>query len=291
VTRNATKTSTKVTVAATEAIQPKQLNNTFQSMDHGNDKDVKDKDNANEDSNAEDSNEDTSLHALMIRMIRIHLHLTRNKPLYMNSKKSQQTTTKIFITTTKTPATKINKGSPRKPPTSPAMTRIAARTTYNPAQPNPYVKKPLPKNMEVIIQDSSSDKELEIPTPDNDNTDAFTPVQRKNNRNNSNQNQRHVTMDTPEETDAADDTMMADIPTTPGEPETIDIQRECRYSVIVSVPPSTKPWKAFSDLLRKFLKIYSRTDHKKLHIAPWDPELAEVGNRKKYATYFSGYPN
>jgi hypothetical protein len=58
--------------------------------------------------------------------------------------------------------------------------------------------------------------------------------------------------------------------------------------------------------LKKLLKSLQEQSTKKLHIAPWDPELGEVAenikkpsdfpegsakNRKTYATYFSGYPN
>jgi hypothetical protein len=117
-------------------------------------------------------------------------------------------------------------------------------------------------------------------------------------------------MATPEETPPAMDltevTATNDLPSTPGEPTLIDITRKCRYSVIVSVPPSTEPWKTFSDLLKKFLKSLQEQTTKKLHIAPWDPELGKVAdnikkpsdfpeglarNRKTYATYCSGYPN
>jgi hypothetical protein len=88
--------------------------------------------------------------------------------------------------------------------------------------------------------------------------------------------QRCVTLTTPEamEEDNATEATTPTIPN-PEDPDVIDTQLECRYSVIVSVPASTEPWKAFTDLLKKFLKSIQDQTTKKLFIAPWDQELAE----------------
>jgi hypothetical protein len=81
-------------------------------------------------------------------------------------------------------------------------------------------------------------------------------------------------MGTPEKMDES--TENPTTPTTPtpvDTPPIIDSKRECRYLVIVTVPPFTKPWKAFTDLLKKFLEYIQDQTTKKLYIAPWDPEL------------------
>jgi hypothetical protein len=65
------------------------------------------------------------------------------------------------------------------------------------------------------------------------------------------------------------------------EPTPADIQRECRYSVIMTVPPSNEPWKAFVELLRKFMKLIHDQASNKIHISTWDPELKETEKRIK----------
>jgi hypothetical protein len=95
-------------------------------------------------------------------------------------------------------------------------------------------------------------------------------------------------------------------PTTLEEPTATDITKECRYSVTITIPPSTEPWKAFTDTLKKFLKLIHEQVHNKIYIATWDPEFEDTEkiikkpgdfpegaakNRKHYANYFSGYPN
>jgi hypothetical protein len=121
--------------------------------------------------------------------------------------------------------------------------------------------------------------------------------------------QRHVTINTPTETPPTMNAIADSVPppSVPGEPSQINIKRECtRYSVIVSVPPSTEPWKTFADLVKQFLKSIQEQTTNKVHIAQWDPDLGEhddpikkpsdlpegsAKNRSKFSTYFSGYPN
>ena len=105
------------------------------------------------------------------------------------------------------------------------------------------------------------------------------------------------------------DTEMHSPPSTPinlTEPTPIDINKECRYSVTISIQPSPEPWKAFHTTLQQLLKLIQEQVHTKIHIATWDPELDETEkiiktpndfpegaakNRKHFANYFSGYPN
>jgi hypothetical protein len=70
-------------------------------------------------------------------------------------------------------------------------------------------------------------------------------------------------------------------------------------------PSRHRPLKVFTDLRKKFLQHIQDQTTKKLHIAPWDPDLESaslikkpkdfpdgtVKNQTKYATCFSGYPN
>jgi hypothetical protein len=96
------------------------------------------------------------------------------------------------------------------------------------------------------------------------------------------------------------------MPPSVDEPIPTDIMKECRYSVIITIQPSTEPWKAFADNLKKLLKLLHEQVHEKIHITVWDPEHEEtekvikkpkdfpegaVKNRKHYANYFDGYPN
>jgi hypothetical protein len=138
------------------------------------------------------------------------------------------------------------------------------------------------------------------------NNDSFTLVWSKKKK--SKTTQRRATLATP---DAVDENNAPEESPPPPNPipegvDAINTQLECRYSVIVSVPASTEPWKAFTDLLEQFLKSIQEQTTKKLFITPWDQELAESKNLikkpndfpegsakkwKMYATYFSGYPN
>jgi hypothetical protein len=59
-------------------------------------------------------------------------------------------------------------------------------------------------------------------------------------------------MSTPKKMDESMETPKT--PTTPtpiDTPPIIDSKRECQYLVIVTVPPFTKPWKAFTDLSKR----------------------------------------
>jgi serine-aspartate repeat-containing protein C/D/E len=51
------------------------------------------------------------------------------------------------------------------------------------------------------------------------------------------------------------------------EPTLVDIHRDCRYNTIMTVPPSTDPWKAFAELLKKFLKLIQEQVSDKIHIS------------------------
>jgi inorganic pyrophosphatase len=74
----------------------------------------------------------------------------------------------------------------------------------------------------------------------------------------------------------------------------------------MTVPPSNEPWKAFVELLRKFMKLIHDQVSNKIHISAWDPELEETEKRikkpkdfpeglpkkrKHFTNYFSGYLN
>jgi hypothetical protein len=76
--------------------------------------------------------------------------------------------------------------------------------------------------------------------------------------------------------------------------------------VTVTVPPSTEPWKAFQEILKKFLKLIQERVSKDIFIATWDKESDELEktikkprdlpegaakNQKHFANYFSGYLN
>ena len=82
--------------------------------------------------------------------------------------------------------------------------------------------------------------------------------------------------------------------------------KECRYSLMVTVPPSKDPWPVFVNLLRKFLKLIQEQVHKNVWISTWDKEMettekiiklpkdfptGSAKNRKHFSNYFSGYPN
>jgi hypothetical protein len=156
---------------------------------------------------------------------------------------------------------------------------------------------------------------IEATVANNNNQDQddnpYTLVQAKKKK--AKKTQRKVTVTTPDEM-ASPDKMEEEstTPTTPprlstiDSPQTIDTKKACRYLVIVTVPPcSTEPWKAFTDLLKKFLQYIQDQTTKKLHIATWDKELEAASlirkprdfpdgtakNRNTYVTYFSGYPN
>jgi hypothetical protein len=74
-------------------------------------------------------------------------------------------------------------------------------------------------------------------------------------------------------------------------PTPIDIKRECRFSVIMTVPPSNEPWKAFSELLRQFMKFIHDQASDKIHISTWDSELEGTEKRiKKPKDFPEGLP-
>jgi hypothetical protein len=111
--------------------------------------------------------------------------------------------------------------------------------------------------------------------------------------------------------DMEEDSEPDDPTPTPGEPAPADTSCDCRYLVILSIPPSTEPWKVFTDLLRtspkNILQISTRTNYQEtthrtvgprtrdedtlLIKKPSDFPEGSARNRKKYVTYFSGYPN
>jgi hypothetical protein len=79
---------------------------------------------------------------------------------------------------------------------------------------------------------------------------------------------------------------------------------DCRYSLIIMVLPSAKPWPKFVEILRKTLKFLQDNTSKSLWITNWDNEQEEkiiktpkdfpegkAINRKLFSHYFSGYPN
>jgi hypothetical protein len=163
----------------------------------------------------------------------------------------------------------------------------------------------MPAKHDTTPSDTTNPKPTQVQDA---NTDSFTLVRAKKKK-----TQRRVTLATTEEMDAdtnpeETNTATETIPpsTTPEDPVAIDIQRECRYQIIISVPASTEPWKDFTDLLKKFLKSLQDQTTKKLFIASWDPDLASpeplikkatdfpegsAKKRMKYVNYFSGYPN
>jgi hypothetical protein len=155
---------------------------------------------------------------------------------------------------------------------------------------------------------------IKAPVANNNNQDQddnpYTLVQAKKKK--AKKTQQRVTVTTPDEMASPDkmeeeSTALTTPPrlSTIDSPQTIDTKRACRYLVIVTVPPSTEPWKAFTDLLKKFLQYIQDQTTKKLHIATWDKKLEALSlikeprdfpdgtakNRNTYATYFSGYPN
>jgi hypothetical protein len=92
-------------------------------------------------------------------------------------------------------------------------------------------------------------------------------------------------------------------PTLPAAIETAPTM-DCRYSLIITVPPSAKPWPKFVEILRKTLKFLQDNTSKNLWITNWDNEQDEkiiktpkdfpegkAINRKLFSHYFSGYPN
>jgi hypothetical protein len=46
--------------------------------------------------------------------------------------------------------------------------------------------------------------------------------------------------------------------------------------VTVTFPPSTEPWKAFQEILKKFLKLIQDQVSKDIFIATWDKESDEL---------------
>jgi hypothetical protein len=85
-----------------------------------------------------------------------------------------------------------------------------------------------------------------------------------------------------------------------------DMTTECRYSMIITVPPSISPWPKYVDILRKCLKLLQDQMHTNLWIAGWDPESdltnlvikkpkdipeGKATNRKLFSHFFSGFPN
>jgi hypothetical protein len=82
--------------------------------------------------------------------------------------------------------------------------------------------------------------------------------------------------------------------------------KECRYSLIITVPPSDKPWPKFTEILRKKLKYLQDNTSKHLWLANWDNEQdadirimktpidipeGKAVDWKHFAQMFSGYPN
>jgi hypothetical protein len=206
---------------------------------------------------------------------------TKDKNTEKSNKKAHDDEQKAQRTKTPLPPPTIPMSNPTTTMKWTQMTKTLI-LTYSPANiltthlPKPtHTTKPrfhLLITTKPPIQDNTSEDELEISTkPDDDSTD-FTPVH--NTRKKNTTTPRQVGMATP------DDNMDVEAdpdapPPTPGDPIPIDNDRDCRYSVILSIPPSTEPWKVFTDLLKNFLKSIQEQTTKKLHIALWDPELAE----------------
>jgi hypothetical protein len=102
---------------------------------------------------------------------------------------------------------------------------------------------------------------------------------------------------------AGTDAMDTEDPTLPDEFSNVP-SMDCRYSLIITVPPSAKPWPKFVEILRTTLKFLQDNTSKNLWITNWDTEQEEkiiktpkdfperkAINRKLFSHYFSGYPN
>jgi hypothetical protein len=85
-----------------------------------------------------------------------------------------------------------------------------------------------------------------------------------------------------------------------------NIDNECQYSRIITVPPSNTPWPKFAEILHKVLKLLQDQLNTNVWIACWDTENDGVEktikcpkdipeskaiNRKLFSHYFSGFPN
>jgi hypothetical protein len=92
----------------------------------------------------------------------------------------------------------------------------------------------------------------------------------------------------------------------PNLPTLPDMKNECRYSMIITVPPSTAPWPKYVEILRKCFKLIQKELNTHVWIASWDPESdvttkilkspkdipeGKATNRKLFSHYFSGFPN
>jgi hypothetical protein len=79
-----------------------------------------------------------------------------------------------------------------------------------------------------------------------------------------------------------------------------------RYSLIITIPPSEKPWIKFIEILRKTLKFLQDKTSKRIWLTNWDTEQdgvekiiktpkdipeGKVVNHKLFSHYFSGYAN
>jgi hypothetical protein len=97
-----------------------------------------------------------------------------------------------------------------------------------------------------------------------------------------------------------------DMDTEPSLPVVPGPLKECRYSLIITIPPSDKPWMKLTEILRKTLKFLQDNTTPDLWIANWDNEQdaeetivktakdipeGKAINRKHFAHLFSGYPN
>jgi hypothetical protein len=85
-----------------------------------------------------------------------------------------------------------------------------------------------------------------------------------------------------------------------------DMNKECRFSMIITVPPSTTPWPKYVEILRKCFKMMQTELNDNLWITGWDDESdvtdkiikspkdipeGKAANRKLFSHYFSGFPN
>jgi hypothetical protein len=158
----------------------------------------------------------------------------------------------------------------------------------------------------IFSPSSSSDNSSEIPLP------PLPPSALK--QKHDKRPKQKVTVTTTETSN--EPTVPIDTTNTPDEPDmdtTIEttqtvphIDNKCRYSLIITVPPSNTPWPKFAEILRKCLKLLQDQLNKNVWIAWWDNENdgvekiikcpkdipeGKVINRKRFSHYFSGFPN
>jgi hypothetical protein len=324
VTRNANKASTALAIEATETFQPKKLDHTFQSINANHDKDDYSNDSGSTDSEPEDyattvlkklqANPDGTTDSEDNNNNKTAYTSTKNKNTEKSNKKAHDDEQKAQRTNDASSSDEnSNVESDDDDGMDPNDQNIdtyllpSKHTDYTPAQANPYNKTTVPP--------TNNNQTIHKTTPGTTNSKSqpspmMTPLTllqyvtqgRKTPRPRAKSGWRHPTTIWMSRLTQ----MPHPPPPMPGDPIPIDNDCDCRYSVILSIPPSTEPWKVFTDLLKNFLKSIQEQTTKKLHITPWDPELAKdtplvkktsdfpegsAKNRKKYATYFSGYPN